>query len=252
MKQPDEKQSQLVKIETPAGIVTLSPAIVRKYLVNGNGIVTEQEVQFFLALCKYQQLNPFLREAYLIKYGSQPATIVTGKEAFLKRAQKIPECRGYRAGVICQCQESKEIVTTEGYCPPSCDLVAGWAEVQRSNWDIPLRVEVSLAEYIGKKSDGSPSRMWSEKPATMIRKVALVQALREAFPESFGGMYSPEEINTIQDELPTTHVVVPPPVEEPASKLYAICPEGGPKANQEVKRNDCDTCAKFDGCPSWE
>jgi len=27
----------------------------------------------------------------------------------------------------------------------------------------------------------------------MIRKVALVQALREAFPESFSGMYSEEE-----------------------------------------------------------
>ena len=28
----------------------------------------------------------------------------------------------------------------------------------------------------------------------MIRKVALVQALREAFPEDFGGMNAPEEI----------------------------------------------------------
>ena len=29
----------------------------------------------------------------------------------------------------------------------------------------------------------------------MLKKVALVQALREAFPEDFGGMYSEEEIN---------------------------------------------------------
>ena len=51
--------------------------------------------------------------------------------------------------------------------------------------------------------------MWSSKPATMIRKVALVQALREALPEHFNGTYSPEEINTIQEELPTAPVEVP-------------------------------------------
>ena len=37
-------------------------------------------------------------------------------------------------------------------------------------------------------------RNWKEMPATMIRKVALVQALREAMPQEFQGMYSPEEM----------------------------------------------------------
>ena len=36
---------------------------------------------------------------------------------------------------------------------------------------------------------------WKSKPATMIRKVAVVQALREAFPEDFGGLYSEEELS---------------------------------------------------------
>lgn len=35
----------------------------------------------------------------------------------------------------------------------------------------------------------------------MIRKVALVQALREAFPEDLGGMYSAEETNINEIEL---------------------------------------------------
>ena len=30
-------------------------------------------------------------------------------------------------------------------------------------------------------------------PATMIRKTAMVQALREAFPETLGGLYIAEE-----------------------------------------------------------
>lgn len=65
--------------------VKLSPQIVRNYLVNGSAeTVTDQEIVMFMNLCKFQHLNPFLREAYLIKYGSQPATIVTGKSALEK------------------------------------------------------------------------------------------------------------------------------------------------------------------------
>ena len=36
--------------------------------------------------------------------------------------------------------------------------------------------------------------MWKEKPKTMIRKVAIVQTFREAFPDELGGLYSEEEM----------------------------------------------------------
>ena len=53
--------------------------------------------------------------------------------------------------------------------------------------------EVSFNEYAARKKDGSLNSMWSKKPGTMIRKTALVQALREAFPSSFGGAFTEEE-----------------------------------------------------------
>ena len=80
-------ESASVKYESNGTEVTLSPAIIKKYLVNGQGNVTDQEVVMFLNLCKAQRLNPFLREAYLIKYGSKPATIVTGRK-FSPREQE--------------------------------------------------------------------------------------------------------------------------------------------------------------------
>ena len=40
----------------------------------------------FIELCKAQKLNPFIREAYLIKFGISPANIVVGKDVFVKRA----------------------------------------------------------------------------------------------------------------------------------------------------------------------
>jgi len=60
-------------------MVELSPDIIRKYLVSGEGKITDQEMMMFIKLCEYQKLNPFLREVYLIKYGSSPATMVNRK-----------------------------------------------------------------------------------------------------------------------------------------------------------------------------
>ena len=48
-------------------------------------------------------------------------------------------------------------------------------------------------EKLRRKKDGSLNGQWSSKPATMIRKVAQVQALREAFPDTLGGLYTADE-----------------------------------------------------------
>ena len=53
--------------------VKLSFQTVKKYLVRGNGTVTDAEVVLFISICKFNQLNPFLNEAYLVKFGGQNA-----------------------------------------------------------------------------------------------------------------------------------------------------------------------------------
>ena len=97
-----QEEKGVVRIQTDTGEVTLSPSIIRRYLVSGSAsAVTEQEIAMFLGLCKYRRLNPFLREAYLVKYGTtSPATIVVGKDAYLNRAHKHPDFSGFKAGVI--------------------------------------------------------------------------------------------------------------------------------------------------------
>ena len=50
---------------------------------------------------------------------------------------------------------------------------------------------------------------WSKKPGTMIRKVALCQALREAFPQTLGGMYDLAEVD-VDDSLIDPNPVTPP------------------------------------------
>src|SRR5690606_10607607 len=86
------------------------------------------------------------------------------------------------------------------------------------DWKVPMEVTVSLQEYQRYNSKGELMRNWKEMPATMIRKVALVQALREAIPEEFGGLYSPEEMPIDDSKLDEAAVEVPFEVQEPAKE----------------------------------
>lgn len=175
--------------------VTLSPETVKNYLVSGDkGNVTMQEVVMFMNLCKFNGLNPWLKEAYLIKFGNEPATIVAGKESFTKKAEANPKFDGFEAGIIVLDNETQELIYRNGSMKlPNETIVGGYAEVWRKDRGHSCREEVSFEEYAGRKKDGALNSQWARKPATMIRKVALVHALREAFPGTLGAMYSAEE-----------------------------------------------------------
>ena len=211
------ENKSLVVYQTEQGEVRLTPEIVKKYLVNGDADkVTDQEVMMFMQMCRYQGLNPFLREAYLIKFGNSPATLVTGKDTFTKRAAKSERCAGYEAGVIVQKEDGTIEQRKGALVLPKEKLVGGWARVYRKDWQVPMEITVSLEEYKRYNSKGELMRNWKEMPATMIRKVALVQALREAIPEEFGGLYSPEEMPVDTTKLDETAIEVPFEVQEEA------------------------------------
>lgn len=175
-----------IKFEVNGEEVKLSGNTVRQYLVRGNGDVPDQDVVMFMNLCKYQKLNPFLNEAYLIKFGSQPAQIIVSKEAFMKRAEANPNYKGFRAGIIVA--RNNELVEIEGAVKlPNDVLIGGWCEVFRKDRDMPLVAKISMDEF----SKGQAT--WKQMPLNMIRKSAIVNALREAFPENLGAMYTEDD-----------------------------------------------------------
>lgn len=204
-------QSAVTEYESNGEKVKLSPQIIKQYLVSGGGNVTNEEIMMFLSMCRFQHLNPFLRDAYLVKYGdTQPATMVVGKDVFLKRARRQPDFAGLQAGIIVRVAETGEVENREGmfYDQNEEQLVGGWAKVYVKGYTVPFYSSVPMEEYIGRKKNGEVNGQWASKPATMIRKVALAQALREAFPEGTAGLYAPEEISEVSglalDETPVT------------------------------------------------
>ena len=203
--------------------VTLTPSMVKKFLVSGNAnAVTDAEVMMFISLCRYQHLNPFLREAYLVKYGDRnPATIVTGKDTFLKRASRNERYEGKESGIIVKDKDGKIDYREGTFRDEGEQIVGGWAKIHIKGRQ-PEMTTVSFEEYAAKKSDGTLNSQWASKPATMIRKVAVVQALREAFPEDFGSLYSPEEMGAASEAIPEQET---PVVVEAAVKDVAPEPE---------------------------
>ncbi len=223
---------QKVTYEAGGQHIELTPATVKQYLVSGDAKnVTDQEVGMFLKLCEGQKLNPFLREAHLVKYGNQAATMIVGKDAFTKRAEANDNYKGTKSGVIVV-NLNNEIQEREGtfYLKGREELVGGWARVSFKNDKEDVYNTVSLDEYMGRKKDGSATSMWSTKPATMIRKVALVQALRDAFPNALGQMYVAEEMN-IQEELPDN--VVNPEEEQRKNEYVPVPPKLADKLTKQ-------------------
>lgn len=198
--------NEITKYQDPNGNeITLTPAIVKAYVSTDAG-VSDKEVMMFMKLCEHQKLNPFLREIYLVKYGTSPATFVTGKETFLKRAKRDPNYAGHK-------------VWSDG----EGDQMTATAEVYVKGYQCPITVTVDYLEYVALKDEWAngkktgkkfPNNMWATKPKTMLKKVALVQALREAFPDTFGGMYSQEEISTVDMERLETAPINVTPVSE--------------------------------------
>lgn len=189
-----EPTKELAKYKANSGNdVTLTTDVIRN-LISDNPGITDAECLFFAALCKSYKLDPFVREAYLVKYGDKPATMIVGKDYWLKQAVANPQFDGMESGVTVIKQDGT-IERREGCMVGGQTerLVGGWARVYRKDRKHPSYDEVSISEYSTGRS------MWKKpesggKPATMIRKVAQVHALREAFPECFSGLYDSSEM----------------------------------------------------------
>ena len=177
----------IVKFKSDTGVdVQVTAQDVRSYICPR---ATDSEIAMFLELCKAQRLNPWIKDAYLVKYGDKPAQIITGKETFSKRAKANKAYKGFKAGVIVRTPNGG-IEDREGsaYFPTIGEtLLGGWCRVFVEGME-PVYNAVSFAEYSTGKS------LWQTKPATMIRKVAYVQCLREAFPDDFQQMYDAAEM----------------------------------------------------------
>lgn len=132
---------------------------------------TQEEFAMFCAMCKSSGLNPFKREIWFIKIDNR-VQMMTGFNGFLAIANSHPQFDGLECDVEFQ-----------GQTP-----VKATAKCYRKDRSRP---SVGIA-FITESKKNSP--IWNSQPSQMLMKVAKSRALREAFTQEMGGLYTNDEI----------------------------------------------------------
>ncbi len=191
-----EAEKGVVEYEARDGQqVKLSFATIKRFLVQGHPEwVTDQEMVYFMGICRSRALNPFAKDCYLIKYSQKDgAAIITSIDYFRKRAKAQKDCKGWSRGILVE--RDKEIVYSNGIMLDTDTLLGAWFEAQPEGWEKPYKLEVNLSGYIKKRSDGQVTKFWSkENQPSQIAKVVEAQGLRTVWPDEFQQLYTPEEI----------------------------------------------------------
>ena len=166
----DAKDSQALMLDD----CTISWADIKQTIAVG---ATDTELVMFMNICQSHQLNPFKREIYFVKYGAAKASFIVGYEVYLKRAEATGQLDGWSVAVTDDKQ--KAIVT-----------------IHRKDRSKAVVWEVDRAEFDSGKST------WAKMPMFMLKKVAIAQGFRLAFPEVVGGLpYTKEEQETISGDI---------------------------------------------------
>lgn len=178
--------------------VRLTAAMVSKFIAvptKSGALPNERDCIRFIMLCRGKRANPFEGDCFLIGYDSQNGpvfSLVCGIELFLKRAEQSEDYDGRESGVIVD-KDGKVEERAGSLVLTGEKLIGGWARVWRKNHSHAEYKAVNFSTY-----DTGRSR-WAKDPAGQIEKVALSQALRQAYPTALGGLYTQDEMQRVAE-----------------------------------------------------
>lgn len=163
--------------------VRLNTEDIKNYIAPN---ASDKELYLFMNIAQSYGLNPFKREIHFAKYGNHPGQIIVGYETYIKRAERTGLLEGW--SVWCDKDNIGEKAVIE---------------IHRKDRKHPFRWEAYRKEFDKQQST------WKAMPYFMLKKVAISQGFRLAFPEEIGGMpYTPDEISKDQtsESLPKEEV----------------------------------------------
>lgn len=133
--------------------------------------LTDSEFALFVEIVKSTGLNPITKEIWPIKVNGrlQPMTGING---FLRIANSAPMFDGMEVEFE---WDNKQ-------------LISATAKVYRKDRRFPAVATAYMNEY------GKPSPIWKTMPSVMLSKCAKSLAIREAFVQELGGLYTQEEM----------------------------------------------------------
>lgn len=158
--------------------------------------VTPAELSAFLHECQRTKLDPFSKQIYLIgRYDKQAKRTVFRSQTGID---------GYRVVAHRVVREDRTDLEYEDtvWCGPDGKWRDVWlaqkppaaAKVVLYRGGKRYSAVATLAEYAARYPSGDPYPMWARMPANQLEKCAEAKALRRAFPNDLGGIYTAEEM----------------------------------------------------------
>lgn len=157
--------------------------------------VKDEEILKAVAVAKHLGLDPIKKEVHFVPYSGSVQMIVSYTE-YIKRAEKSGKLNGWTVDF-------------------GKDEIGEYAEIiiYRKDWKEPFKWKV----YMEEAKQNSPT--WQKMPKFMLRKVAIAQGFRLAFPEETAELpYEEAEMSFTQPQ-PIQQPIEPEIVEEDTPKI---------------------------------
>lgn len=178
--------NDIVRIAEITGYDRSKVELIKAQIAPG---ASDEELIVFLLIAQRSGLDPFSRQIYLIerrenvdgqwKTKRMPQTGIDGLRLVADRTGD------YAPG-----REPTYTYDEQGSLVAATSYVMKYA---RGQWH-EVAATAHYDEYVQEKRDGSPNKMWAEKPHIMLAKCAEALAIRRAFPANLSGLYTSDEI----------------------------------------------------------
>jgi len=217
-------QQVVAQEEGPHGSVVLTRSAVADLVASGyipKG-TPDGTIRLYARICAATGLSPIKRQIHLVARWSKDGTVYTPQTG-IDGYRFLADMTGkYMAG-----REPQFLMDKEG------NLISATAYVKRLHgieWH-EIAATAFYSEYVQTNKEGQPNAMWRKSPHVMLAKCAEALALRRAFPGSFAGLYTDEEMGAPTHDYEPSGLAQSPrvaPQEVPASDYSGIAGAQGP------------------------